>query len=287
MATTITASFQKLKSNLEITGLQKSTISTRQENVRSAITNEMEVLDSFLTGSYSRATMIAPLSEADIDIFIVLDPKYYEAGGQASLLDKIKRVLLKTYTKTPKISRNGQAITITFTDFVVDVVPAFYRQGGGYLIPDSVNNVWISTDPKVHVDLTATENANHAGDLVPIIKMIKGWNRNINYPFVSFRLELLAIEILNNVKISDYPSGMRYFFDKGRERIKYKAKDPVSYGGEISGLRNISTSAEAVSRFETAYNRAIKAESYASNGYTSNAVDEWIKIFGDYFPAFG
>ena len=247
----------------------------------------MEVLDSFLTGSYSRATMIAPLSEADIDIFIVLDPKYYEAGGQASLLDKIKRVLLKTYTKTPKISRNGQAITITFTDFVVDVVPAFYRQGGGYLIPDSVNNVWISTDPKVHVDLTATENANHAGDLVPIIKMIKGWNRNINYPFVSFRLELLAIEILNNVKISDYPSGVRYFFDKGRERIKYKAKDPVSYGGEISGLRNISTSAEAVSRFETAYNRAIKAESYASNGYTSNAVDEWIKIFGDYFPAFG
>jgi len=80
---------------------------------------------------------------------------------------------------------------------------------------------------------------------------------------------------------------MRYFFDKGRERIKYKAKDPVPYGGEISGLRNISTSADAVSRFETAYNRAIKAENYSSNGYTSNAVDEWIKIFGDYFPTFG
>lgn len=287
MATTIAASFQKLKENLEITGLQKSTVSTRQGNVRDVVAGEMDVLDSFLTGSYSRSTMIAPLSEADIDIFIVLDPKYYEAAGQASLLDKVKRALLKTYTNTPKISRNGQAVTITFTDFVVDVVPAFNRKGGGYLIPNSVQKVWIATNPITHVDIMVEKNKNHSGDVVPIIKMIKGWNRNIGHSFVSFRLELLAIEIFENVTISDYPSGMRYFFDKGRDLIKYKAKDPVPYGGEISGLRNITTQEEAVSRFETAYNRAIQAEQYANNGNIKNAVDEWRKIFGDYFPTFG
>lgn len=287
MATTIAASFQKLKENLEITGLQKSTVSTRQGNVRDVVAGEMDVLGSFLTGSYSRSTMIAPLSEADIDIFIVLDPKYYEADGQASLLDKVKRTLLKTYTNTPKISRNGQAVTITFTDFVVDVVPAFNRKGGGYLIPNSVQKVWIATNPITHVDIMVEKNKNHSGDVVPIIKMIKGWNRSIGHSFVSFRLELLAIEIFENVTISDYPSGMRYFFDKGRDLIKYKAKDPVPYGGEISGLRNITTQEEAVSRFETAYNRAIQAEQYANNGNIKNAVDEWRKIFGDYFPTFG
>lgn len=287
MATAITSSFQRLKENLEITGLQKSTVSTRQDNVRDVVAGEIDVLDSFLTGSYSRSTMISPLSEADIDIFIVLDPKYYEKDGQTSLLDKIKRVLLKTYTKTPKISRNGQAVTITFTDFVVDVVPAFNRKGGGFLIPNSVQNIWIETNPKTHVDIMAEKNKTHSGDLVPIVKMIKGWNRNINYSFVSFRLELLAIEIFENVTISDYPSGMRFFFDKGKDRIKYKAKDPVSYGGEISGLRNITSPEEAVSRFETAYNRAVKAEQYAKDGSIKNAVDEWVKIFGNYFPAYG
>lgn len=287
MATTIAASFQKLKENLEITGLQKSTVSTRQENVRDVIAGEMDVEESFLTGSYVRSTMIAPLAEADIDIFIVLDPKYYEVDGQASLLDKTKRALLKTYTKSPKISRNGQAVTITFTNFIVDVVPAFYRNGGGYFIPNSVQNIWIATDPKTHVDIMSKNNISHGGDLVPIIKMIKGWNRNISYSFVSFRLELLAISIFENVTISDYSSGMRYFFDKGREKIKYKAKDPVPYGGEISGLRNIATQDEAVSRFETAYNRAIKAEQYANIGKTEDAVNEWRKIFGNYFPAFG
>jgi len=287
MVTTILSAFQKLKENLEITGLQKSTVSTRQENVRDAVSSEMDVLDSFLTGSYARSTMIAPLVEADIDIFIVLDSKYYEKDGQASLLDKVKRALLKTYTKTPKISRNGQAVTITFTDFIVDVVPAFYRNGGGYLIPNSTQNVWIATNPKTHVEIMAEKNKNHNNDLVPIVKMIKGWNRNIGYSFVSFRLELLAIEIFENVTISDYSSGMRYFFDKGRERIKYKAKDPVAYGGEISGLNNISTQEEAVSRFETAYNRAIKAEQYVEKGNIEDAVNEWRKIFGNYFPAYG
>jgi len=287
MSTTIVASFQKLRENLEITGLQKSTVSTSQENVRDVVAGEMDVLDSFLTGSYARSTMIAPLAKADIDILTVLDPKYFESDGQASLLDKVKRALLKTYTKTPKISRNGQAITITFTDFIVDVVPAFNRKGGGYLIPDSVQKIWIATNPKIHVDIMTEKNINQSGNLVPIVKMIKGWNRNIDYSFVSFRLELLAMEIFENVTISDYSSGIRYFFDKGREKIKYKAKDPVSYGGEISGLRNITTQEEAVSRFETAYGRAIKAEQYAINGNVKNAVDEWKKIFGDYFPAYG
>ncbi|HED37623.1 MAG TPA: nucleotidyltransferase [Ignavibacteria bacterium] len=287
MATTITSSFQKLKENLEVTGLQRSTVSTRQTNVRNVIEKEMEVLNSFLTGSYSRSTMISPLSEADIDIFAVLDSKYFERDGQSNLLDKVKRVLLKTYTETPKISRNGQAVTITFTDFVVDVVPAFNRKGGGYLIPNSTQKIWIATNPKTHVEIMAEKNNEHSGDLVPIVKMIKRWNRNINYSFVSFRLELLAMEIFENVTISDYSSGMRYFFDKGRERIKYKAQDPVSYGGEISGLRNITSQNEAVSRFETAYSRAIKAEQFAKNGNIENAVNEWRKIFGDYFPAFG
>ncbi len=77
MATTVLQSFVELKENLEISGLQTSTISTRQTNVRSVIENDLKVLDSFLTGSYSRSTMIAPLKEADVDIFIVLDSSYY------------------------------------------------------------------------------------------------------------------------------------------------------------------------------------------------------------------
>lgn len=287
MARTILESFRKLKANFEITELQKSTLSTRQQNVRKAVEKKLIVSDSFLTGSYSRHTMIAPLKEADVDIFVVLHSDYYEQNGQTNLLDKVRRVLLKTYPDTPKISRNGQAVTITFTDFKVDVVPAFYREGEGFLIPNSITKRWISTNPKVHVEIMNNENEAHDGDLVPIVKMIKGWNRNINPAFVSFYLELLAIKIFKNVTISDYPSGMRYFFDKGREKIKYKVKDPVNYGENINALDTVSTVKDAVNRFENAYKRAKNAEDDARNGYTAAAIEEWREIFGDYFPSYG
>jgi tRNA nucleotidyltransferase (CCA-adding enzyme) len=178
MATTIPSSFQQLKTNLEITGLQSATVSARQQKVREVMEAGMEVLDSFLTGSYARSTMIAPLKEADIDVFVVLNARYYhhyngQNGSQAGLLDLVKRTLLKTYTRTPDISRNGQAVTIRFDDFVVDVVPGFYRQGGGFLIPNSITNTWIETDLKKHVELVSESNKAHNGDLVPLIKMIK------------------------------------------------------------------------------------------------------------------
>jgi hypothetical protein len=238
--------------------------------------------------------MIAPLKEADVDIFVVLDSKYFhnynngQNGGQAGLLDLLKRTLRKTYTETPDISRNGQAVTIRFTDFMVDVVPAFNRQGGGYLIPNSVSQNWISTDPKKHVEIVTNSNKAHNGDFVPLVKMIKAWNKNNNKYFSSFHLEVLALSILNNVTISDYPSGMRFFFDKARDLITKQNPDPAGYGGDVGSYINTQEKIkEAVAKFELAYNRAIKAEDYASRGYTKDAVDLWIKIFGDYFPTYG
>ena len=256
MATTINQAFQTLKSNLEITGLQASTVSTRQKTVREVMEAGLDVLDSFLTGSYSRSTLIGPLKDADIDIAVVLDAKYYhhyngQNGGQAGLLDYVKRTLLRTYTRTPDISRNGQAVTVRFDDFTVDVVPAFYRQGGGYLIPNSISQSWISTDPKKHVEQMAAANTAHGGDLVPLVKMIKGWNRENGRFFRSFHLEVLAMSIMSGVTITDYPSGVRYYFDKARELVKKQNPDPAGYGGDVgSYLDTTAKIAQASTRLQ-------------------------------------
>lgn len=293
MATTITGAFGELKSNLEITEPQSATVSSRQASVREAVEKGLSVKDSFLTGSYKRHTMIAPLSEADIDIFMILDNSYFQHynrqnGGQAGLLDFLKRTLLKTYTKTPDIGRNGQAVTIHFTDFVVDVVPAFNRQGGGYLIPNSIKQEWISTNPTKHVELISASNQAHDNKLVPLIKMIKAWNKNSGNFFNSFHLEVLALEILNQVEISDYPSGVRYYFDKGRSLVTKNNPDPAGYGGDIgSYIDNQEKVNTAVAKFEMAYNRAIKAEDYAQRGFVGNAIEQWKLIFGNYFPSYG
>jgi hypothetical protein len=200
----------------------------------------------------------------------------------------VKDVLKKTYTRTPKISRNGQAVTITFTDFIVDVVPAFNRKGGRYLIPNSALKEWIPTDPKRHISIFSAANKEHGGDLVPLIKMVKSWNRNIGYHFTSFHFEVLALEIFNNVTISDFSSGVRYFFDKARERVTKKNRDPAGYHDDVGKYLNSKQKIDdVVSRCNTAFGRAIKAESYAKAQNIQAAAEEWRQIFGDYFPAYG
>jgi hypothetical protein len=287
MATTILSGFKQFRQNLEITSLQATTVSERQQNVRDAVADELVVLDSFLAGSYMRNTMIAPLSEADVDIFVVLDPKYYETNGQSNLLDRVKRVLKKTYPKTPEISRNGQAVTITFSDFQVDVVPAFYRTGGGYLIADTYSNQWISTDPSKHIDIWSDANKAHQGDLVPLLKMLKRWNREHSRLLHSFHLEALALQVFTNVTISDFPSGARYFFDKVRPWIGLPIVDPAGYSSIGSYVNSSDKSKSIVDRLDTAYTKAVEAEQFAKEGKTVEAYEKWRVIFGDSFPTYG
>ena len=109
MATTIWGGFDRLRSNLEITELQSTTVSTRQTRVRAAVERGLTVLDSFLAGSYARSTMIGPLKDADLDIVMVLHSTYHGNNSPASLLAKVRDALKQTYPSTPSISPNGQA----------------------------------------------------------------------------------------------------------------------------------------------------------------------------------
>lgn len=285
MPTTIKQGFERLRTNLEISDLQEQTVSTRQYNVRDAVKDQLVVLDSFLTGSYRRSTMIAPLTEADIDIFVVLSSEYFEQNGQTRLLDKVKQALRRTY-KTPDISRNGQAVTILFNDFHVDVVPSFYREGGGYLIPDSIGSRWISTDPRRHVELWSASNAAHNGDLVPMLKMIKRWNITRGARIRSFHLECAVREILTNVTISNFWSGVRYFFGIAKDRIYVPIYDPAGYGGDVGAYLSLANRLAVAAEMSIAYNLALDAEQLDNAGRIEEAFGKWRGVFGDYFPAY-
>lgn len=288
MATTIGQAFDLFRSGLEITGLQAEAVSSRQQRVRAAIESELVVQDSFLTGSYARSTMISPLAEADIDVFVVLSSQYYQPGGQAALLDRVKNVLKRTYPTTPEISRNGQAVTISFTDFQVDVVPAFFREGGGYIIPNSRGGTWIATDPKKHVSISAAANAASSQKMTPFVKMVKSWNRAMRRPFRSFHLEVLAWRVFEDIPITSFPDAATRFFDEGRTLIAQSTPDPAGYSGDVGYY--IATSqdiSEAKTRFGRAYETAMRA--WASNAYgrTSEAFAYWRSLFGDPFPPYG
>jgi hypothetical protein len=178
-------------------------------------------------------------------------------------------------------------VTIRFSDFVVDVVIGFNRTGGGYIIANAINNFWLETDPKKHVVIMSDANKYHKGNLVPLIKMIKSWNKGHGSFFRSFHLEVLALEAFQNVTITDFQSGLRFFFDKARVSVRNKNLDPAGYGDDIGRYITQATVDEASRKLQRAFNSAVNAEMYGNRGDHKNAIHLWKQLMPNHFPAYG
>jgi len=287
LPTTIEQGFETLRRRLEITGLQESVISTRQQGIRESVSATMMVLDSFLIGSYRRNTMIAPLQEADVDIVILLAEPHFQAGP-IGVLDLVRNVLKRSFPTTRDISKDGQAVTIEFSDFHVDVVPAFPWEQGSILIPDSTRNKWIMTNPKKHIEIWSYANRIHGGMLIPLTKMLKCWNREKGMPLRSFHLETLTLNVLCNIPVLDFPSSIRYVFEKTLSNIPVFSQDPSGVSGNVGDyLDTIPKIGEAVISLQNARDIAIEAERFGNIGFISQAYDKWRILFGRYFPSYG
>lgn len=286
MATSISAAFDQLKSNLEISGLQTSTVSTRQQNVRTAVEKDFPLSNSFLIGSYKRHTMIAPLKKADIDVFVVIDDDEWSTYSNApsQLLTDIRATLRKTYPETPTISKSGQAVTITFTDFKVDVVPAFHYSGDSYVIPDDERKQWLITAPEQHTQLVTSSNQTNFDRLVPLIKMIKQWNRHNDSNLRSFYLEMLAVDCFIYQRVnSEYDQSFHTFIQHSLSSLGSGMADPSSSDGYVKQYDEGDFSS-SMTLLQNTNNCILQAWRYETSGQLEQASREWRKIFGDYFP---
>ncbi|MDQ2812354.1 MAG: hypothetical protein M3Z75_10890 [Actinomycetota bacterium] len=292
---TVTVSFEGFRENLEITGLQESLVAARQVAVRAAVARGVTVLDSLLTGSYRRHTLIAPMRGADVDIVVVLDRSYRRRGPRA-VLDLVKDILRETYPSS-KISRNGQAVTINFTDFTVDVVPAFtpWWDSSNLDICNSGDNTWIRTNPRKHIDISSQINQRTGGLLVPSVKMLKAWNRAAGHPLRSFHLEALAWKVFDpgwlttawwgpGADMGSDPENVSRFFAAAPDRLRRKLRDPARGEGDLSGYLTDRARDDALSKLATAASRCARAAQLLDNGDVAGASILYRKVFGDAFP---
>ena len=81
-----------------------------------------------------------------------------------------------------------------FSEFRLDVVPAFKYTDGYDSVPDSVRRRWLRTESLGFATRITEVNAAMGSLFVPLVKMIKGWNREEGWPIRSFHLECLMYE---------------------------------------------------------------------------------------------
>lgn len=295
MATTILSAFSEYKSNLEITDLQTTLVSTRRANIVRAIKQVLSLHpnESYLIGSYDRNTLIRYLFEGDVDVMVVLhyenNKSLFSDDSTMKVLSMFKTILDNAYPSIEKnIDRN--CVSLKYSEFTFDVVPAFSIYDGSYKIPDTYRQKWLPTNPIAFAEKISLVNKNMDGSFIPLIKMIKGWNRDKNFPLRSFHLECMMYNRYKTYNQSyTYSSMINLFFENLESYLLSPSYDPVTGDRVDTYLDNYAQ----ISRRQNAINLTRKAAQQSSTAlaieknYPSDAIDEWKSLLGDFFPSYG
>lgn len=290
----VSDAFATFKSRLELKQTEKDDASRRQNDVRTTVQGAFDVETDFLTGSYGRHTKTKPLK--DIDIFVVLGSKetHRRKAHPKGVLDDLEKCLIDAYGKD-QVERDRRCVTVWFEKrnqtqhedgkvLSLDVVPAF-AAGCDYEIPDEHLGTWIKTNPATHNDLTTAKNKTLSGNWVPLVKMLKSWNRANGRPIEpSFLVEVMALDLVDG-PFNNFPDESRRFFAAAAASIDDTWADPAGLGPPVSDEMTPAKRAsarESLKAAEMAATRAYRAETQGSEG---EAVRIWRSIFGEFFPA--
>jgi hypothetical protein len=276
--------FANLRHNLAITQTEQDTAVRRHHAIRDHVKSRWDLEDDFLTGSYRRDTKTKRLK--DIDIFAVIDKDGPQGGYRTRSPDAVLRALEELLRdRWPDARRDGMAVVVHYgTDddvMSIDVVPAFDRRGGGYVIPNPSAGDWIATNPKRHHELSIAKNAECDGKFVPFVKMIKGINRELGEPVSpSFLLEVMA-QSLVKAPFGRYQDEITVFLATAAEQIDRQWPDPAGLGGDVNAVMSRTQKQAAVVALRGAQEIAERAIDLEDDGQERAAYDEWKKLFGN------
>jgi len=297
MPSTVRSAFQEFAARLEPTDTQRSDAATKHTGVRDCLNASLSVTKAFLTGSYRRRTIIRPPN--DIDLFVVLDyskhSDYYTTyDGSQTLLDRFHTLLKRYYPDTP-IRKDHPAVHLSFATYGFDVIPAFPRSGGGYMIPNRFGAGWISNDPTKHSERTAAMNNATGNYFVPLVKMFKSWNRSHYNRLTGFHLEMAMANAWPRVASSVFPfpqepvvfSGFSRaaadLFPSLSAKLGYMTPDPAGLSDNIDDYLSYDDRLRTRQRLDAATTDAQIALRHEDRGDHYWAISKWRDIFGDPF----
>ncbi len=292
---TTTEAFEKFRKRLELSETERQDASMRQTNVRECIRGGFDIETDFLSGSYGRHTKTKPLK--DVDVFFVLGQKekWRRDKTPIEMLRAFEACLKKQFTESDQIEICRRAVTVIFEKsyypenhdgkvLSIDAVPAFKSGNHEYEIPDKVTGTWIKTNPEKHQAQATAKNKELNGAWVPLVKMIKGWNRANGKPIKpSFLIEVIAEELIES-PFSTYPDEIRNCFAVMEANVNRTWPDPAGLGPPVSDQMTPDLVAAAQKALQEAQRKAALATRAQETGRQGDALSIWREILGDYFP---
>jgi len=244
---------------------------------------------SLYVGSYGRGTEIWT---SDIDIIVQLPYRTYEKfnsytrNGQSALLQEVKSVLQKTYSKS-YVKGDGQVVCLDFYDGIsFEIVPAFVNTDDSYTYPDThEGGSWQTTNPKKEIEAMNIRNNDTNKNLKQLCRMARAWKQNCNVPMSGILIDTLAYKFINDWKYKK--QSYSYYDYMSRDFFQYlkNLNDNQIFWLAPGSQRCVWKTGDFRFKAAVAYNHAKNAIAHEVNGHPHLAKQEWRNIYGTKFPS--
>lgn len=214
---------RELAGRVEPTAAKKNAASRSHNNLRDLLSDGTfggRIVDSYLSGSYSRDTAIHPID--DVDIVFLIDPDAWPAGdflfsdlpNPSDVLRSFATALRRRYERT-SVYTQRRSVRLALSHLDIDVVPAIPLEGGVIQIPDTREGEWIKSGPAIHRDVGAAINSRTRGAFKPAVKLTKYWNSSLpsTARFKSFTVESMAMALFAKHRVDGLFDSVLSFFD--------------------------------------------------------------------------
>jgi len=156
------------------------------------------ILQQMQIGSSTRGTILPREvdSESDIDYMIVFDTSDRKLKPQ-TYLNQLKRFAQQYYSSS-EIYQSSPTIVLSLNHISFELIPATNRVFfSGYKIPSPKSSWtdWTSTNPSKFCKELCEKDERNNGLILPLVRLVKYWNAQVDYPFYSYELEKHIVEM--------------------------------------------------------------------------------------------
>lgn len=288
MPRTIDEGFRDFLPKLTASESETTSAKSHRESIETRLAQDFGLHRLFRIGSFGNGTSISGYS--DVDYLASLKDKFcYDSSNYS--LSKVRDSLDSRFPRTG-VRVNCPAVYVPFGTTKSEdheIVPGDYVEKKNdfavYRIPDCADG-WMRVSPEAHIAYVNAMQSKLGNKVKPLIRFIKAWKFFRDVPISSFYLEMRVAKYASSqttiVYDIDVQTVLKLLWDAQLASIQ----DPMGVSGYISACKTDAMKRDALSKLETALNRATNAREAARAENISDAFYWWRLVYNNNFPTY-
>jgi hypothetical protein len=247
-----------------------------RSSIESRLDGWLGVKEMFETGSLRHGTGV--WFHSDVDYIVSLKGT---RPTPTTALNNVRDALADRFPSTTvRVSRPAVVCKFASGKETVEVVPAFDADGDGYWIPNPADlSSWMKTHPKNHNSWVNKVSQKHSGGAKSLARLAKTWKYKRSVPVSSCYLEMRAAKYADGETSWSLPIDLFYFFSELKTLQLAAMNDPTGLGSRFTACSSTGKKVDALSKLDTAVNRATKAHDANLEGEHATAIAQWKLVF--------